>query len=135
MKELIKPFQFFTIEELTHTNTGLPNKPDQTVIYNLSLLINKVLDPVRIAYKHSITVNSGYRSKEVNKAVKGATNSQHLTGEASDITAGSPEENKKLFEIIKHLGVYDQVINEFNYSWVHVSYSPVHNRKQILNIN
>lgn len=135
MKEEIKPFQFFTIEELTHTTTGLKNIPTVDVIYNLSLLINKILDPVRIEYNRGIKVNSGYRSKEVNKAVKGAANSQHLTGQAADITAGSKEENKKLFEIIKHLGVYDQLICEKDYTWIHVSYSPVHNRKQILYIN
>lgn len=135
MKEDIKHFQFFTIEELTHTNTGLNNVPTNEIIYNLSLLINKVLDPARIEYSRSIKVNSGYRSKEVNKAVKGAANSQHMTGQAADITAGNKEDNKKLFEVIKHLGVFDQLINEKDYTWLHVSYSPIHNRKQILSID
>jgi len=129
---LIKPFKFFSIEELIHTNTGLSNIPDTKVIYNLSLLINEVLDPTRIEYKQVIKVNSGYRSKLVNEAVKGVANSQHITGEAADITAGSPDENKKLFEVIKQLGVFDQLINEHGFEWVHVSYSEVHNRKQIL---
>jgi len=133
-KELIKPFKFFTIEELTHTNTGLPNAPDAKVLYNLSLLINHVLDPARTEFKASIKVNSGYRSEQVNKAVKGVTSSQHLTGQAADISAGSVEENKKLFEVIKKLGVYDQLLDEKNYTWIHVSYSDVHNRKQILSI-
>jgi hypothetical protein len=33
----------------------------------------------------------------LNKAVKGAVNSQHIKGLAADITAGSVEENKILF--------------------------------------
>jgi len=126
----IKPFKFFTIDELTHTNTGLSNIPDNEVIYNLSLLINNVLDPLRIKYGHSITVDSGYRSIEVNKKVGGVSTSQHLKGQAADIVAGSIEE--KLFNIIKELGIYDQLINEYNFKWVHVSYSDVHNRKQII---
>jgi len=132
--KLIKPFKFFSIEELCHTNTGLINVPDIKTIYNLSLLINYVLDPTRIEFKQVIKVNSGYRSKLVNEAVKGAINSQHLIGQAADLTAGSVEENKKLFEVIKQLGVFDQCIDEKNYTWIHVSYSEVHNRKQILHI-
>lgn len=128
----IKPFKFFTIDELTHTNTGLQNTPNQKEIDNLSYLINEVLDPLRLEYGHSITVNSGFRSPEVNKKVGGVSTSQHLTGQAADITAGSPEENEKLFHIIEKLGIYDQLINEYNYKWVHVSYSNIHNRKQIV---
>jgi uncharacterized protein YcbK (DUF882 family) len=33
----------------------------------------------------SITINSGYRSPERNKKIKGATRSQHLLGTAADI--------------------------------------------------
>ena len=56
-------------------------------------------------------------------------------GEAADITAGSREENKKLFELIRDNLPFDQLIDESNYSWVHVSYvSSSRNRKQILSL-
>jgi hypothetical protein len=43
---------------------------------------------------------------------------------AADITVKSTSENKKLFELIKSLNLpYDQLIDEKNYSWIHVSYS------------
>jgi uncharacterized protein YcbK (DUF882 family) len=52
-------------------------------------------------YGKPIIVTSGYRSPEVNRSVNGATSSQHVLGEAADITAGSKKENKKLFELIR----------------------------------
>lgn len=60
-----------------------------------------------------------------------------MTGEAADIEGfdRSVKENKKLFELIKNSGLpFDQLINESNYSWVHVSYSKKKNRRQILNL-
>lgn len=122
---------YFTIDEMCKTSTGISNIPDEGVKENLVALVTNVLDPVRQKYGKPIKVNSGYRSKQVNAAVKGALNSQHVTGEAADISAGSPEENKKLFEIISTMN-FDQCINEFNYSWVHVSFSRKKNRKQRL---
>ena len=41
-------------------------------------------------------------------------------------------QNKILFDaIIKH-GDFDQLIEEFNFSWIHVSYNNKRNRKQVL---
>jgi len=40
--------------------------------------------------------------------------------------------NKEIFEYIKYNLEFDQLINEFNYAWVHVSYNAGKNRKQIL---
>ena len=58
-----------------------------------------------------------------------------MRGEAADITAGSKTENKKLFELIRDNLPFDQLIDESNYSWVHVSYvSTSKNRKQILSL-
>lgn len=127
-------FKFFTIDELCETNTGLPNEPTEKEKENLSHLIIEVLDPVRTVYGSQITVNSGFRSVEVNKAVKGALNSQHKQGQAADITTGSKDGNKQVYKIIKSLGKYDQLINEHDYKWVHVSYTNGFNRKQELAI-
>lgn len=79
-----------------------------------------------------IAINSGFRSKDLNRAVGGASTSQHLKGEAADICAGTKEDNRKLFEIIRKELPFDQLINENNYSWVHVSYREGANRKQLL---
>ncbi|MDR0692348.1 MAG: peptidase M15, partial [Prevotellaceae bacterium] len=102
---------------------------------NLTNLVDKLLDPVREQWGKPIRVNSGYRSMAINMAVGGAATSQHLKGEAADITAGSKEENKKLFELIKSGYVFDQLIDETDYTWLHVSLKRNGvNRKQILHL-
>ena len=126
--------KYFTINELTRTSTGLDNTPSKVEQDNLEYLVNNVLDKVREIYGKPIKVNSGYRSKLVNKKVGGASNSQHTKGEAVDITGGNKTENKMIYEIIKNLGKYDQLINEYDYSWIHISYKNGNNRHQELSI-
>ena len=132
--------KYFTINELTKSSTAqrlhINNNPTQEVKDNLNALIDNVLDPLRELYGKPIIVNSGYRSFKLNKAVGGAKNSQHLVGQASDIRTvqNTKESNKELFELIKNSKLpFDQLINEYDYNWVHVSYSP-RNRRQILTI-
>ena len=94
-----------------------------------------MLDPLREWYGKPIAVNSGYRCPQLNRLVGGAASSQHLKGEAADITAGSREENRKLFEYIRENLPFDQLIDEKNFSWVHVSYKrDGNNRKQTLKL-
>lgn len=129
--------QFFTIDELIASNTakykGIDNTPSEEVKENLYMLIKDVLDPTRLKYGSYIKVNSGYRSSELNKALGGAASSQHLTGQAADITGGSVDKNKEIFKIIANSGNFDQLIWEKDGTWVHVSYKANGNRKQILN--
>ena len=106
--------KYFTVEELSNSATAknkrIRNTPDASIERNLNALINNVLDPLRAAYGKPITVNSGYRSLVLNKAVGGVSTSQHLTGEAADITGGSVAENKKLFELVQKLNLpFDQL--------------------------
>lgn len=129
--------KYFTIEEMIKSSTAtakrIDNTPNQTVIDNLTKLIEAVLDPLREWYGKPIRVNSGYRCEALNKAVRSkAKNSQHLYGEAADITVGSKTENEKLFNYIKDNLPFDQLINESNFSWVHVSYREGRLRKQVL---
>lgn len=130
--------KYFTIEELCRSDKarqmGINNTPTDDIIDSLSDLVENVLDPAREMLGRPITVNSGYRCLELNKAVGGATTSQHVKGEAADLTTGNREENKRLFEIIRDNFPFDQLIDEHNFSWVHVSYRQGSNRKQILKI-
>jgi len=128
--------KYFTIKELSKTNTGLPNNPTPEAIANLQNLVAKILDPLRERYGRPIIVNSGYRSPEVNKAIGGVATSQHMKGEAADITAGSPAENRRLFEMIGNGGFeFDQLIDEKNYRWLHVSLKRTGvNRMQVLHL-
>ncbi len=130
--------KYFSIKEMTKSNTatakGIDNTPDQTITDNLTKLIEAVLDPLREWYGKPIIVNSGYRCEALNKAIGGAKSSQHMLGEAADITVGSKEENEKLFDYIKDNLEFDQLINESNFSWVHVSYREGRLRKQVLEL-
>lgn len=130
--------KYFTIAELCHSATAtarkIQNVPNQEQTDNLNKLIDKVLDPARELHGGPIVVNSGFRSKELNKAIGGVINSQHMTGEAADITTGNQKGNKELFEKIKASNIpFDQLIDESNYSWIHISYSARH-RRQILHL-
>jgi uncharacterized protein YcbK (DUF882 family) len=129
----------FTLEELVESDTAIVkqinNTPSAEVLANLQLLVNNVLQPVRELFGRPIHVNSGYRSVELNKAVGGAANSQHVQGRAADISAGGKAENKALFDLIAGSGiVFDQLIDEYDYRWVHVSYKAEGNRKQVLHL-
>ena len=108
--------KYFTLKELTVTSSGLDNFPMVSEIDNLQELIYNILDPLRKLYNKSIYVNSGYRSPTVNRKVGGAATSQHVKGEAADITAGSPTENKKLFDLISKNFKFDQLINEKDFT-------------------
>ena len=125
----------FTLAELTKTTTEIENVPNRQQISALIMLCGKVLQPARNLYGEAIHVSSGFRSLAVNQAVGGARNSQHTLGEAADITTYSRTGNKKLFEIIRDHLNFDQLINERDYSWIHVSYRLTgENRKEVLRI-
>ena len=130
----------FTIRELTKSDTAkrnrinnIPNKQEEA---NLVALVDNILDPLREAYGKPIIITSGFRCEELNRLVGGSKTSQHRVGMAADIRTipDTAEENKKLYDLIIDLDLpFDQLINEHNFDWVHVSYSPK-NRKQLLKI-
>lgn len=131
--------KYFSVQELCNSNTAIlqkiNNKPTQDIELNLIDLITNCLDPLREAYGKPIRVSSGYRCAELNKAIGGTKNSQHLKGQAADLHGKNPEENKKIFEAAKKLKLgFDQLIDEKNFSWVHISWKKEGNRNQILKL-
>lgn len=130
--------KFFTIKELTKSDIAKRNKinniPNKQEEQNLVSLVDNILDPLREAYGKPIIVTSGFRCERLNNLVKGSNISQHKYGQAADIRTleDTKEENKKLFDLIINLNLpFDQLIDEYDYDWIHVSYSP-RNRRQIL---
>ena len=130
--------KYFTFKEMIQSDTAksknIDNTPNWDEIDNLKKLIEAILDPLRQWYGKSIYVNSGYRSEALNKAVGGSKSSQHVLGMAADIDTYNPDENRKLFEYIKDNLEFDQLIDEKNMQWIHVSYNEGHNRKQVLHL-
>ncbi|WP_304709087.1 D-Ala-D-Ala carboxypeptidase family metallohydrolase [uncultured Rikenella sp.] len=133
----------FTIAELCTSETArarrIDNTPPSGVTLALTALIEKLLDPIREAWGGPISVNSGYRCPKLNAAVGGVSTSQHLRGEAADISVGTPADNCRLFDRIAEMQkagaiVFDQLIDESNYRWIHISYRAGTNRNQILHL-
>ena len=78
--------EHFSLRELTKTKTGIENVPNEEQVDNLKRVCGW-LEQLRRRWNNlygdgddPIIINSGFRSPEVNKAVGGATMSNHLTG-------------------------------------------------------
>lgn len=128
----------FSLREMYYSSTahkaGIDNLPHSVEVRsNMELLVKMVLQPIRESLAEPIQVTSGYRSVELNKLVKGARNSDHLYGRAVDIKSSNM---KKLWNVIRELideGMeFDQLIDEYNLSWIHISYRDGDNRCEIL---
>ncbi len=154
--------KYFSLDELVRSEaaerSGIDNSPDGAAAARLEMLAERLLDPVRELWGGPLAVNSGYRSAALNAAVGGAARSQHLRGEAADITAGSAAANRRLFGMIVAAAStgdktavevpdtgqtpgngsatleFDQLIDERDYSWLHISYREGRNRQQILHL-
>jgi hypothetical protein len=138
----------FTLQEFTKSvsaiRNNIENSPNAEHIRNIQLLVKYVLQPLRDGLKKPIRVTSGYRSEALNKAIKGSykmikgkyvATSQHCKGQAADIQfkVDGIMDNKAIWEKVIELDLpFDQMINEFNYSWIHISYNEEHNRKALL---
>ena len=106
--------RFFSWAELTRSNTarrlGLDNSPTPEAQAALRALVEDVLDPLREMLGRPIRVNSGYRAPTVNRAIDGASTSQHMRGEAVDIEVdGMGAQELAMFILRSGLPV-DQVI-------------------------
>lgn len=134
----------FTLEELIKSPTAdrlkIDNTPTDKIISNLTEL-SELLQKVRDKYNKPIIVTSGYRCERLNKAVGGAKGSQHRLGQAADIRSVSDtqEDNQELFNLILGMMIQKdisvgQLIDEYDYNWIHVSTPHLKNNNQILHI-
>ena len=128
-----------TLQEATESATalrmGIKNVPNEVELEAMKYVAENLFEPIREWYDSPIKINSFFRCRELNKAVKGSLTSGHMLGNSIDISAGSKAENKKIFDFIKLSGLdYDQVIWEFGGIWIHISLKKSGNRKQVLHI-
>ena len=133
--------EFFTLAELTRSETAarhkLDNTPTKAIIDNLQYGVDMVLDPLRRLYGQPIRINSGYRCSELNKLVGGVTNSWHQEGNAADIHISSTEEAKILFSNLQKLPSVDTVLFEHskNAQWLHVQWDKTKTPRHHYNFN
>ena len=129
----------FALKEFTESVTAIRNSVDNSPtpehIRNIQLLVKFVLQPLREALNKPIKVTSGYRSESLNKLIGGSKRSQHCKGQAADIQfrVDGVMDNKIIWDKVIELGLpFDQMINEFEYTWIHISYNEEYNRKSLL---
>ena len=118
----------FSIKELIKSQTAerrdINNNPGADEIYNMKILAEKILQPVRDHYKIPFTVSSGYRCPELSIIIGSSKKSQHCKGQAADFEVPGVS-NWDLCHYIKDNLEYDQLILECftggNSGWVHCS--------------
>lgn len=131
--------KYFTVEELTESSTAIKenidNTPSKEITEHLIELIEELLDPIREKWAEycninklgnpAISVSSGYRCKELNKAVNGSVTSAHMTGYAADLqnVSGSREEFYQfLLNFLKDRNFDECFIEKSSTSqWVHIA--------------
>lgn len=134
--------KYFTYEEMLYSETALKNnirnKTDQTIESNIRRLVETLLDPIREKWGKPIQITSGYRCPLLNSKLGGSKTSKHKEGLAADLDAGTNDDNRKLAQMIASMGiVFDQLIDEKGYQWVHVGLATPgqKNRQEILRYN
>lgn len=135
--------KYFTFAEFERSDIARRRKIDNSIPDdikpNIVALVDKVLDPLRTMWGAPLRVTSGYRCPALNNVLKGSSKtSQHMSGQAADIDAGTRMENKALFNllIISKLPFDQLIFEEGNLDegpdWIHVSYKTTgRNRRQI----
>ena len=128
----------FVLSEITRSNTakrlGISNEPTKEHLENLQRIIFNIIQPMRDSLG-PIRISSGYRSKELNRAIGGSNKSQHCKGQALDIQFWKDGQmcNKEVYDwVIDNAVEFDQMINEFDFAWIHISLKKDKNRKDIL---
>ena len=150
--------EHFKLEELCKTKTGIENVPNEAQVENLKRLC-RWLEQLRLRYnqmrnekgemrngneemrnevrEYPIIINSGFRSPEVNRAVGGATLSNHLTGCAADIRCIGMEQALRYAAILLDISDqnredYDELLIEQkrNVIWIHFAVRPKDNRRR-----
>ena len=128
----------FVLSEITRSNTakrlGIDNGPDKNHLRSIQRLITNLIQPMRDALG-PIRISSGYRNPNVNRAIGGSTKSQHCKGEALDLQFWKDGKicNKEIYDWVLSSDVeFDQMINEFDFAWIHISLKEKNNRNQVL---
>ena len=128
----------FLLSEVTRSNTArrlnISNAPNEKHLHNLQMLVRDLIQPMRNDLG-PIRISSGYRNPELNRAIGGSSKSQHCKGEALDIQFWKDGEmcNKEIYDYILNSNMeFDQMINEFDFAWIHISLKDKGNRKQVL---
>ena len=143
VNQLTNLSEHFSLAELTKTNTGIANVPNEAQVENLRRVC-RWLERLRKRWNDKygdgddpIIINSGFRSPEVNKAVGGVSTSNHLTGCAVDIRCIGMEQALRYAAILLDISDmsredFDELLIEQKRSvvWIHFAVRPSGNRRR-----
>ncbi|MBI2735970.1 MAG: DUF882 domain-containing protein [Rhodospirillales bacterium] len=116
------------VESETAKQFGLDNRPSNSAMARLEVLIHSIVQPVEKHFGKRVAIVSGYRSPEVNSRIGSPQESAHVRGEAVDIWVDGVTSAFLACWISKNLD-YDQVVVESD-RMVHVSIRSEGNRMQ-----
>ena len=130
----------FTLGEFTRSGSHpeVYNIPSHEAIANLKRLC-VWLEELRARYNAPIHINSGYRSPQLNRAIGGVSNSNHLTGCAVDIRVENMEQLIRYAAILLDISNdtkqgFDELLIEKNRCgaiWLHFAVRPSNNRRKV----
>ena len=124
--------EYFTLEEMLATSTGLPNDPPAALLPKIEDTMRR-MDEVREALNKPVRITSGYRSPAVNSRIGGSRTSDHMLGCAVDFVCAKMDP-KDICEIILDAYIeFDQLIAEYRNGvrWVHIGFGSKM-RRQVL---
>ena len=141
----------FTLGEMTKSSSHpeVYNIPSHEAIANLKRVCGW-LEVLRKRYNEKygvgeepVRINSGYRSPQLNKAIHGNANSNHMTGCAADIRVSGMEQALRYAVILMDYAdeskqEFDELLiekNRYGAIWLHFAVRPANNRRKILFIN
>jgi len=142
--------EHFTLGEFTRSSSHpeVYNIPSHEAIANLKRLC-VWLEELRARYNAPIRINSGYRSPQLNRAIGGVSNSNHLTGCAVDIRVENMEQLIRYAVILLDYAdeskqEFDELLierrsasplgsskNRYGAIWLHFAVRPSHNRRKV----
>ena len=143
MNKQVNLSEHFTLAELTKTSVKIENVPNEEQVENLKRVC-QWLEKLRKRWNDlygegddPIIINSGFRSPEVNKAVGGATLSNHLTGCAVDIRCIGIEQAIRYASLLLDISDlnkvdFDELLIEqkAHVIWIHFAVRPKNNRRR-----
>lgn len=127
--------KYFSFQEFEHSATATRHAIDNAIPdelkNNVAALVDNILDPLREAWGKPITVTSGYRCPQLNKAVGGVATSMHLQGRAADISTGNEVDNRRLYQLILDLRLpyFELLGRKYDFKWIHISYDPTRGQR------
>jgi len=132
--------KYVSLKEATRSTIAarynIDNTPGEEELQNMIMVATKCFDPLREHFGKPIYISSFYRSPKVNHLAGGSDTSHHMRGMAIDIDGdvyGSPS-NAEIFEWLKNNVKFTQLIQEYNFSWVHISYDPSNLKQEVKEI-